>query len=52
MERPARTAPDVSRRLWLANQLCDLVQIRTCTTGTVVHFVMRHRVGEVRSATA
>ena len=41
-ERPSRelTAP---RGLWLANQMCDLVQIRTLSDGTVVRLHM-HRV--------
>lgn len=30
-----------ARGLWLANQLCDLVQIRTYPTGTVVRILMR-----------
>ena len=34
-ERPA-TGLDSGRGLWLANQLCDLVQLRTSATGTVV----------------
>jgi anti-sigma regulatory factor (Ser/Thr protein kinase) len=38
-ERPTGTAS--SRGLWLANQLCDLVQIRTYPTGTVVRLVVR-----------
>lgn len=29
------------RGLWLANQLCDLVQVRSFTTGTVVRLHMR-----------
>jgi anti-sigma regulatory factor (Ser/Thr protein kinase) len=39
-----RPAPDLSapRGLWLANQLCDLVQIRTLAEGTVVRLHM-HR---------
>jgi len=32
-----------SRGLWLANQLCDLVQIRSNPTGTVVRLLMRVR---------
>jgi anti-sigma regulatory factor (Ser/Thr protein kinase) len=31
------------RGLWLANQLCDLVQIRTLPAGTVVRIHMRRR---------
>jgi anti-sigma regulatory factor (Ser/Thr protein kinase) len=31
------------RGLWLANQLADLVQVRTTETGTVVRLVMRRR---------
>jgi anti-sigma regulatory factor (Ser/Thr protein kinase) len=34
-ERPGESPRD-SRGLWLANQLCDLVQIRALTDGTVV----------------
>ena len=34
-ERPA-TGLDSGRGLWLANQLCDLVQLRTSSSGTVV----------------
>jgi anti-sigma regulatory factor (Ser/Thr protein kinase) len=34
-ERPGENPGD-ARGLWLANQLCDLVQIRTFTDGTVV----------------
>lgn len=39
-ERPSQ---DISapRGLWLANQLCDLVQIRTLPEGTVVRLHMR-----------
>ncbi|HLZ95992.1 MAG TPA: sensor histidine kinase [Candidatus Dormibacteraeota bacterium] len=32
------------RGLWLANQLCDLVQIRTYATGTVVRLLMKVRI--------
>jgi len=32
-----------SRGLWLANQLCDLVQIRTLPDGTVVRLHMRRK---------
>jgi len=32
-----------SRGLWLANQLCDLMQIRSYPTGTVVRLLMRVR---------
>lgn len=39
-ERPGRDARS-RRGLWLANQLCDLVQIRTFATGTVVRLHMR-----------
>jgi anti-sigma regulatory factor (Ser/Thr protein kinase) len=38
-ERPAGTRPD-GRGLWLANQLCDLVQIRCFPTGSVVRLHM------------
>lgn len=38
-ERPAPGAAG-SRGLWLANQLCDLVQIRTFATGTAVRLHM------------
>jgi len=41
-ERPAPTA-SAPRGLWLANQLCDLVQIRTLPDGTVVRLHMRRR---------
>ncbi|HXN04948.1 MAG TPA: sensor histidine kinase [Candidatus Acidoferrum sp.] len=39
-----RPAPgqDGGRGLWLANQLCDLVQIRSCSSGTTVRLHM-HR---------
>ena len=37
---PTHTAP---RGLWLANQLCDLVQIRSFADGTVIRMHMRHR---------
>jgi anti-sigma regulatory factor (Ser/Thr protein kinase) len=37
---PSASAP---RGLWLANQLCDLVQIRTLPDGTVVRLHMRRR---------
>ena len=43
--RPAR-GQDGGRGLWLANQLCDLVQVRSVTTGTIVRLHMhrdRHR---------
>lgn len=39
-ERPA-TDPAAPRGLWLANQLCDLVQIRSNSMGTVVRLHMR-----------
>jgi anti-sigma regulatory factor (Ser/Thr protein kinase) len=39
-ERPAGGRPD-GRGLWLANQLCDLVQIRCFPTGSVVRLHMR-----------
>jgi len=38
-ERPATSSSP--RGLWLANQLCDLVQIRTLPDGTVVRLHMR-----------
>jgi alkanesulfonate monooxygenase SsuD/methylene tetrahydromethanopterin reductase-like flavin-dependent oxidoreductase (luciferase family) len=38
-ERPAAGAAG-PRGLWLANQLCDLVQIRTFATGTAVRLHM------------
>ena len=41
-ERPASSA-SAPRGLWLANQLCDLVQIRTLPDGTVVRLHMRRR---------
>ncbi len=37
--RPANATSPAG--LWLANQLCDLVQIRTHPTGTAVRLVMR-----------
>ena len=37
---PIHTSP---RGLWLANQLCDLVQIRNFADGTVVRLHMRRR---------
>jgi anti-sigma regulatory factor (Ser/Thr protein kinase) len=37
------TYRDGGRGLWLANQLCDLVQIRSNTSGTVVRMHMRCR---------
>lgn len=39
-ERPSETVA-APRGLWLANQLCDLVQIRTLPDGTVVRLHMR-----------
>jgi hypothetical protein len=39
-ERPAPEAPG-PRGLWLANQLCDLVQIRNFPGGTAVRLHMR-----------
>jgi anti-sigma regulatory factor (Ser/Thr protein kinase) len=41
-----RPAPDLSapRGLWVANQLCDLVQIRTFPEGTVVRLHMQRNV--------
>ena len=41
-ERPSASA-SAPRGLWLANQLCDLVQIRTLPEGTVVRLHMRRR---------
>jgi anti-sigma regulatory factor (Ser/Thr protein kinase) len=41
-ERPL-TKTSAPRGLWLANQLCDLVQIRTLADGTVVRLHMRRR---------
>ncbi len=38
-ERPRGTAAPAG--LWLANQLCDLVQIRRYATGTVIRLVVR-----------
>ncbi len=46
-ERPNGT--DGGRGLWLANQLCDLVQIRSYPTGTVVRLLMRVPVEARRS---
>jgi anti-sigma regulatory factor (Ser/Thr protein kinase) len=40
--RPAADA-DSSRGLWLANQLCDLVQVRTFDTGNVVRLRLKPR---------
>jgi anti-sigma regulatory factor (Ser/Thr protein kinase) len=34
--RPPSTADDHGRGLWMANQLCDLVQVRSGKTGTTV----------------
>jgi hypothetical protein len=43
--KPA-TGLDCGRGLWLANQLCDLVQLRTSGTGTVVRtYVLLPAVG-------
>ena len=39
-ERP-ETGREGGRGLWLANQLCDLVQVRTFATGTVVRLHVR-----------
>ena len=39
-ERPQRNVAG-SRGLWLANQLCDLVQIRSFAAGTLVRLHMR-----------
>jgi anti-sigma regulatory factor (Ser/Thr protein kinase) len=36
--RPTPTEPD-HRGLWLANQLCDLVQVRSSAAGTVIRIV-------------
>jgi hypothetical protein len=43
-----RPLPDLSapRGLWLANQLCDLVQIRSLPEGTVVRLHM-YRIPDV-----
>jgi anti-sigma regulatory factor (Ser/Thr protein kinase) len=51
-EEPDRA--DVGRRgLWLANQLCDLVQIRVFATGTVVRLRLEVKpAGHVRSKAA
>jgi anti-sigma regulatory factor (Ser/Thr protein kinase) len=43
-ERPADDR-DGGRGLWLANQLCDLVQLRTFPTGTVTRLHMRRADG-------
>lgn len=40
--RPTLEQPD-GRGLWLANQLCDLVQLRSSAGGTVVRFRTRRR---------
>jgi anti-sigma regulatory factor (Ser/Thr protein kinase) len=41
--RPPGPAAVRGRGLWLANRLCDLVELRTCPTGTTVrmHFAVR-----------
>jgi anti-sigma regulatory factor (Ser/Thr protein kinase) len=36
------------RGLWIANQLCELVQIRSSSTGTTVRLHLRHRPGPAR----
>ena len=38
--RPSRDEID-GRGVWMANQLCDLVQLRSSETGTVVRLHMR-----------
>jgi anti-sigma regulatory factor (Ser/Thr protein kinase) len=40
--RPTPEQPD-GRGLWLVNQLCDLVQLRSSASGTVVRFHARRR---------
>lgn len=40
-ERPTRNQ-EHGRGLWVANQLCELVQVRTFDTGTVVRAHLRH----------
>lgn len=40
--RPGAADPD-GRGLWLANQLCDLVQVRSSASGSVVRILMRAR---------
>lgn len=42
-ERPSESV-SAPRGLWLANQLCDLVQIRTMPDGTVIRLHMRRSV--------
>jgi len=39
--RSPRTYGDTSRGLWVVNQLCDLVQIRSSPAGTVIRLHMR-----------
>lgn len=39
--RSPRTFGDTSRGLWVVNQLCDLVQIRSSPDGTVIRLHMR-----------
>ena len=39
-QRPDGDTAD-GRGLWLANQLCDLVQVRSFRSGTVVRLLMR-----------
>lgn len=41
--RPPSDADETARGLWMANQLCDLVQVRSSDSGTVVRIHMRHR---------
>ena len=39
--RPARPEQRGGRGLWIANQICDLVQVRSSTDGTVVRLHLR-----------
>jgi anti-sigma regulatory factor (Ser/Thr protein kinase) len=39
---PPATDAGSGRGLWLANQLCDLVQVRSSATGTVVRLLVDH----------
>jgi anti-sigma regulatory factor (Ser/Thr protein kinase) len=39
--RSPRTFGDTSRGLWVVNQLCDLVQIRTSPSGTLIRLHLR-----------
>lgn len=47
--RRPRQEQERGRGLWLANQLCDLVQVRTFRTGSVVRLHMRTRSASARA---